>query len=761
MSWFALCSCGGSSSPVDSVSIPAAAPTPVFQSTFLNHGERVPFPTDAYLTPAGLDVPASPSLSDAERRLLSDLQGDDGYLAETSVFFPTTGRIPLALLSQRTVLLDVLTRVDLEHTVESQADGIRLVPAAELTPGRTYVAAVVGGIASQLHADPDGEELVDCAGELNASSADVLTCTRFTIRSRQVFKTPESTDGAMTFPRADPVISPLMVPENSFAGEFAALISEYDGYGSQSPLQLTFPDGLAARIDEDINVRRFALEQGVLREHGIETRIDPSTLPGHFVLSGSSDTPAGPGSTIGQIVLSDAEDLMVPSITTLTMTLTAPLVDAERGNESNVRFLSTTTAQTLEQKRLRAESFVSALSTTTILREDLLHLTLFEVGTAKPRIERMISGLDAQAIPTEVRDPFIATPWERGLPFFLSEVETIVTGTFPSLSFLEQDDPGISLEGVEIEIPFILTIPQSANPATPTPVVLFGHGLNTTRELVYLAANFLSEAGFAVFAFDFPYHGLRTPCLTTDDCPSEAQCQEDGVCRTSNGSELPVRTIASPISGGPAVPVSTGEAFIDLDHPEVTRNALLQALVDLRQSVRLIQGADWQQSVGYDLNSNDISYVGMSLGGILGAAFSSLESPISTFALNVPGSGVVDILLESDTLSPRVQEFWDETDRPPGSFGYFNYLHSARWLFDIVEPRALLASRPADRRYIIQMAEDDAVVPNSATHRLSDVLDVPITMYTPLVSGHAFLFDPLSFEADDAREEILDFLDGR
>ena len=65
------------------------------------------------------------------------------------------------------------------------------------------------------------------------------------------------------------------------------------------------------------------------------------------------------------------------------------------------------------------------------------------------------------------------------------------------------------------------------------------------------------------------------------------------------------------------------------------------------------------------------------------------------------------------------------------------------------------------KRVIIQMAEGDLVVPNSSSRSLSERADVPLQIYTPLISNHAFLFDPTSLEGARARNAVVEFFDAR
>jgi hypothetical protein len=78
-------------------------------------------------------------------------------------------------------------------------------------------------------------------------------------------------------------------------------------------------------------------------------------------------------------------------------------------------------------------------------------------------------------------------------------------------------------------------------------------------------------------------------------------------------------------------------------------------------------------------------------------------------------------------------------------------------------PRATVAVPPtwSEKRLLIQMADTDRVVPNSATRVLSQITGVPIHEYHALISNHGFFLDPTSMEGAAARAQMLDFLADR
>src|SRR5690349_23892223 len=90
--------------------------------------------------------------------------------------------------------------------------------------------------------------------------------------------------------------------------------------------------------------------------------------------------------------------------------------------------------------------------------------------------------------PLDPQDVTSMTPFEAALDFPLGaltlwNVKTVFNGTIPSPDILDPTTRAWSDDGSAVTrpIPFTLTIPDSAQPGVPLPVVIFGHGLVTER----------------------------------------------------------------------------------------------------------------------------------------------------------------------------------------------------------------------------------------------------------------------------------------
>jgi pimeloyl-ACP methyl ester carboxylesterase len=383
-------------------------------------------------------------------------------------------------------------------------------------------------------------------------------------------------------------------------------------------------------------------------------------------------------------------------------------------------------------------------------------------------------------IPTSVTNVTSMSPDERGMGLALRSVDRVVTGELTTLDHLNPWTRRLLPDGQarQRRIPFVLTLPETDQKEVP--VVMFGHGAKTSRELVYLVANRLAEAGFAVIAIDFPYHGTRSICTRHSQCAGPAWCTERGTCRRTDGTRGRVRTIEAPDwlwAHGPEYPITSGHRFFEMDDFTATRAHFDQALVDLMQTRRVIRGADWPAVAdGVDLAGDEVSYFGISLGAILGANLAAIEPDIQRYALNAPGGEFVELIEGSKKLNPRFErmlrhrqyerqtrEFADLRRRAEAELSSVDPVdvgpHATGEPFAFFDARRDRWRCAPRREILIQMARDDRVVPNRSTRLLASAMELPIAVYEPLWLEHHTALMPLSLAGRRARSEVVDFLE--
>jgi hypothetical protein len=443
--------------------------------------------------------------------------------------------------------------------------------------------------------------------------------------------------------------------------------------------------------------------------------------------------------------------------------------------KSTLSALPTPLALLLEDTRRALFPLVTHLESQGKWRNRIASIGLFSTLDSPGWVMEHRARLFSDGLSTQVSDVLDKSPWDRGLWLAMPKVRTVLSGTMKTLSFLNPETRGYRAEPVPIDVEWVMTLPENRAPGEKIPMVLFGHGLITSRELVYLAANMLADRGYGTFAIDLPFHGERSVCDSDASC-AEGICAADGKCVHPDGTPGRFRTFRGPWADGPMVPITTGQAYVDIHDIPGSGAHFLQSAVDLCQALRVIKGADWESVTGgYLPDGDDVVYTGISLGGILGAVLAGVEPGIETFVLNVPGAGLARLLEESDTLGPVLLE---ELDVQPGTWDYARYRQLAQWSLDLADPINLAhfatgtPLRYTDpltgeervmpqKRVLIQMADGDLVVPNESTARLAERTGLVVQEFDPLLTGHGFLLDPTSLEGARARDQLMDFFDLR
>ncbi|WP_210443053.1 alpha/beta fold hydrolase [Vibrio crassostreae] len=153
------------------------------------------------------------------------------------------------------------------------------------------------------------------------------------------------------------------------------------------------------------------------------------------------------------------------------------------------------------------------------------------------------------------------------------------------------------------------------------PTVVFIHGVTADKSAASLMAKDYTTQGYAVVAIDMPYHGER---MRYD----------------VNGLEISAKANKS--------------FFINIDSPFALRSNLQQSVSDFLGLRFALNNQPW-------VDKSNIHLVGHSLGGIMSVMVSefSQDSPLFQFkTVNfvVPGQGLTNLVLSSQTLGPEMSE---------------------------------------------------------------------------------------------------------
>ena len=156
------------------------------------------------------------------------------------------------------------------------------------------------------------------------------------------------------------------------------------------------------------------------------------------------------------------------------------------------------------------------------------------------------------------------------------------------------------------------------------PVVIYGHGLgdNQFGAPTYIA-NMLAKNGFATLAIEIPGHGFG-PLGSV-----QVKTQNATYTELTPGRGVPVNGVPIGPYDGCVIPQSVA-----------VRDCARQAAVDLMALVRTIINTN---GLGYNLDPNQIYYVGQSFGVTYGTLLNAVEPEIKAAVLNSGGGTSVDV----------------------------------------------------------------------------------------------------------------------
>jgi len=306
-----------------------------------------------------------------------------------------------------------------------------------------------------------------------------------------------------------------------------------------------------------------------------------------------------------------------------------------------------------------------------------------------------------------------------------SNLAGVVNGAFDSWDFRGTDGgafdanlvAGTAVPPVE-RLDFRLTIPEGTPPGGGWPVVIFGHGLGGQNTDAYRWGNELAAYGFAVVGISAVHHGYR----------------------------------------------GTVPEFFNWESLPRTREHFRQTNADHLQLLHMLQEGNAAALAPFNqLNVDDVSYFGISLGGILGSSFLALSPDANSKGLLVvPGGHLSRELFANEVggtyfnpfIANRAQIGATDPEFPLFLKGFemlvqlgFDRVDPVNFATHIVTPGTQLPSG-VPKRVLQTVSIDDNWVPNDANYALQRALGIPTltaaTTNTGGVSG-AWVLDDADF----------------
>jgi len=244
-----------------------------------------------------------------------------------------------------------------------------------------------------------------------------------------------------------------------------------------------------------------------------------------------------------------------------------------------------------------------------------------------------------------------------------------------------------------LNVPVLMTVPNAnsgrTKPASGWPIVIFQHGITRNRTDMFAIAGAMAAAGFAVVAIDLPLHGLTDP--TNPFYRNQLLTGTPGAGlitgeRTFN-LDLQNNTTGAPGPDGKIDP--SGSYFINLSSLLTSRDNLREGVADLLE-LRTSIATMSLDGLTPSFDTARVAFIGQSLGSIEGTTFMAIAQTPNTYVqnavLNVPGGGVVGLLLGSPTFSPIILGGLAGAGVLPGTPAFGQFVVAAQTTIDSGDP---------------------------------------------------------------------------
>lgn len=239
------------------------------------------------------------------------------------------------------------------------------------------------------------------------------------------------------------------------------------------------------------------------------------------------------------------------------------------------------------------------------------------------------------------------------------------------------------------------------------PLVIYVHGITSDRSSVIALAHSLAGACVATVAIDLPLHGIPATSALSGALNMErgalaaVYADENGPIARERHFEVVQGPTGAPQAMNFDNPTTgldgSGTLFINLSHLPASRDNLRQAVMDLLNlNATLGDLKSHLGSAGFDgsLNLDQVYLVGISLGGIIGTTFATvnemaiandaqLQLPASLNSLkgvvvSTGGSQIVSVLRGSGAFGPRIDAGLAAAGITSGTTNYERFMYTAQ-----------------------------------------------------------------------------------
>ncbi|MFT5044639.1 MAG: pimeloyl-ACP methyl ester carboxylesterase [Porticoccaceae bacterium] len=269
-------------------------------------------------------------------------------------------------------------------------------------------------------------------------------------------------------------------------------------------------------------------------------------------------------------------------------------------------------------------------------------------------------------------------------------------------------------------IPVLMSVPNATSasggnvPANGWPVTIFQHGITRNRTDMLALADAMADAGRVVIAIDIPMHGLTdaaNPFHAANTPFSERERTFNIDVQVNALAEGETAVEGAAASGPDGKIDDSGANFINLTNLANSRDNFRQGVADLFVLSASVGSA---QVEGVQLDASNLTFVGHSLGGIIGTTMLSYDASFQAATLAMPGGGIAQLLANSPSFGPRINGGLAAVGIATGSADYNSFLIATQTLVDSGDPinhASILGASGNTRIHMIEVIGDQ-VVPN-------------------------------------------------
>ena len=552
-------------------------------------------------------------------------------------------------------------------------------------------------------------------------------------------------------------------------GDPQVALNALDGFSTVSPWTFTFSDPVdPATITPGNSVRLFQVQFvfGTIAVQQVVTELVPGQ---DYVATVAGTDPSG--RTVAIVPLRPLEEMTgymavvtnavqdaegnpaTPSQTYFLTKRTDPLVT--EGGVSTEPLLDNATAQALEPLRQLVNAQEAAAEAVGIARDDIVlswSATTQSITPVLNVVRSTLSATSSNLAPTGLTTADVLPPGASPgianlfigvveLPYFLG-VPSAENPTAPLNQFWEAspgnyippfDELGLDPTSTNVTVanpipverdrqtvPVLVTVPNQfsgqVKPAGGWPVVIFQHGITGNRSQALALADTMASIGVVVVSMDLPLHGITQTNPMDPTQPLAALYVDNtpfGPIANERTFDLDLQDNASGAPGPDGNIDSSGAYFINLQSLLTARDNLRQGQVDLSTLALNVPFMDINGDGVSDFDGSNISFVGLSLGSIVGTGFLAVEPTVNNAVLSVPGGGIANLLAASQTFGPVIRAGLQQAGVEPDSPEFFQFLGAAQQVVDSADPINWSTVAVQDNSILLHEVIGDTVVPNS------------------------------------------------